>query len=294
MDAKLLRLLFILLVLAACKKDERQAIVPAYIYIKEPLFVTSSDNSQGFPSAMINDIWLFDNEIVRGLYKTGSKVPIQRSGKTQIRMTNGVKVDGNSEQRVIYPMYTSFTKEFNLEPGKTDTMQATYTYLSNTIFPFIEDFDGNGSRFEYNPNGREQGDTIIRDKGPDAWLLGNNSGKMVFNSANSSSAIEVYSQVYNNWPRYTPFYLEMDYKGNIPIVVGLYATTTSTGEVSKFPMFITNPTSTWNKLYLNFEPEINKRGPGPGIQYRLYIRCSRGTLPNPEAWIDNIKIVYLD
>jgi hypothetical protein len=228
---------------------------------------------------------------VRGLHFIGANVPIQKVGKTKIRFTTAIKSDGNLEQRVIYPMYTSFSKEVDLVQLETDTVEATFTYLSNTVFPFIEDFDGNGSRFEYNPALKQVGDTIIKDKGEGAFTPGNFAGRIELKSADPKGILEVYSQVYTSWPRFTPFYFEMDYKGNIPITVGLYATSSS-GETKQFPMFITNPISQWNKIYINFEPEINKRG--TGMQYRLFLRFSKGSVPNPEAWIDNLKIVYLD
>ncbi len=280
-----------LLSLFGCKVSDREVFLPAYVHVAKPIFKTPTDNSQGFPSAAINDLWVFDNEFVRGLHYIGSNVPIQKVGKTKIRFTAAVKSDGNLEKRVIYPMYTSFSKEIDLVQLETDTVEASFAYLSNTVFPFIEDFDGNGSRFEYNPSLKQVGDTIIKDKGIGAFVPGNFSGRIELKSAEKNGILEVYSQVYTSWPRFTPFYFEMDYKANIPITVGLYATNSS-GETKQFPMFISNPISQWNKMYINFEPEINKRG--TGMQYRLFLRFSKGTVANPEAWIDNLKIVYLD
>jgi len=280
-----------LLFLFGCKVSDREVFLPSYVHVAKPVFKTPSDNSQGFPSAAINDLWVFDNEIVRGLHVIGANVPIQKVGNTKIRLTAAVKSDGNLEKRVIYPMYTSFSKEVDLVQLETDTVEASFTYLGNTIFPFIEDFDGNGSRFEYNPALKQVGDTIIKDKGVGAFSPGNFAGRIELKSTDAKGILEVYSQVYTNWPRFTPFYFEMDYKGNIPITVGLYATNAS-GETKQFPMFITNPIAQWNKLYLNLEPEINSRG--TGMQYRLFMRFSKGSVANPEAWIDNLKIVYLD
>ncbi len=291
MQLRTVALIFTIFLFATCKVSDREVYLPSYVYVAKPKFVTKSDNSQGYPSAAINDLWVFDNEIARGLHATGSKVPIQRTGKTKIRVTAAIKSDGNSEQRIIYPMYTSFSKEFELTELGTDTVEGTFSYLENAIIPFVEDFDGNGSRFEYNPALKQVGDTILKDKGIGALNPGNFAGKVVLNSVDPKGFLEVYSQVYTNWPIYTPFYFEMDYKGNIPIVVGLYATNSS-GETKQFPMFITNPIENWNKLYLNLEPEINDRG--AGIQYRLFLRFSKGSVANPEAWIDNLKIVYLD
>ena len=50
--------------LSSCKLSEREVMVPAYIYINKPKFVTNSDNSQGFASAMINDLLGINIEVV--------------------------------------------------------------------------------------------------------------------------------------------------------------------------------------------------------------------------------------
>jgi hypothetical protein len=72
----------------------------------------------------------------------------------------------------------------------------------------------------------------------------------------------------------------------------MYATSNNGTEVSKFPVYVANPKSGWNKLYLDLESEINQRG--AGVQYRIFLSFSKGTVANPEAWIDNLKVVYLD
>jgi hypothetical protein len=48
----------------------------------------------------------------------------------------------------------------------------------------------------------------------------------------------------------------------------------------------------WNKLYLDIESEINQRE--AGAQYRIFLSFSKAGVANPEAWIDNLKVVYLD
>jgi hypothetical protein len=189
-------------------------------------------------------------------------------------------------------MFNFFEKDIELTENKVDSVQPIFTYVENAIFPFVEDYDGNGLQFEYNPQFKLNGDTIIKDKSDKAWLPGKNSGRVQMGSGASSEYIlEIYSKVYNNWPIYTDFYLEMDYKGNIPITVGLYATNAQF-ETSRVKMYITNPKEDWNKLYLDLQPEINSRG--RNMQYRLFISFNRADVPNPEAWIDNIKIIYLD
>ncbi len=269
-------------------------MIPSYLYIKPAVFTTKIDLSQGQASAAINDIWVFENEIVRGNFAFKTTVPIQHEGQTAIRISPGIKHSGNSEQRVIYPMYTSYVKSVNLIPNKVDTLEPNFTYVENTVFPFKEDFESSGFAFEYNPQYKQPGDSIIGDNGPDAWIPGKLSGKVVLNSGIDKTVLEIYSQVIKNLPRSAPIYLEIDYKCNVPFVFGLYATDLS-GNTSKIPVYVINEKSNWNKIYYNLEFEIATREVGTSFRFFFQFRNSlENPVAIPNVWLDNIKIVYLD
>lgn len=276
--------------ITSCK--QRDVFVPSYIHLKPVVLTSNNQDVQGYPSAKVEDVFVFSNGTTRGLFAIGADVPLQNTGKTNIRISPAIKYNGYGEQKAIYPMFNFFEKDIDLTENKVDSVQPVFTYVENAFFPFVEDYDGNGVQFEYNPQFKLNGDTIIKDNSDKAWLPGKNSGRVQMGSgASSENILEVYSKVFTNWPTYTDFYLEMDYKGNIPITVGLYATNAQF-ETSRVKMYITNPKEDWNKLYLDLQPEINSRG--SNIQYRLFISFNRADVVNPEAWIDNIKIIYLD
>jgi hypothetical protein len=170
-------------------------------------------------------------------------------------------------------------------------VRPVFTYVENTVFPIIEDYDQSGLEFEYNNQYKQAGDTIIKDNSSGAWLPGNYSGRVELKSGVSGSFLEIYSKVFSDWPLFTAFFLELDYKCNIPIIIGLYATNKNL-ETTRVTMFIANPKTNWNKLYLDLQPEISSRG--NNMQYRLFFTFSPEGIANPEAWIDNIKVVYLD
>lgn len=278
--------------LNSCKTKE--VMIPSYLYIKPAVFTTKADLSQGQASASINDIWVFENEIVRGNFALKTTIPIQRTGQTSIRISPGIKHSGNSEQRIIYPMYTTYLKSVNLVPNQVDTLEPEFTYVENTVFPLKEDFESSGFAFEYNPQYKQNGDSIIGDNGPDAWIPGKASGKVVLNSGVDKSVLEIYSQIFKNLPRSSPIYLEIDYKCNVPFVFGLYATHPS-GSTSKIPVYVINEKSYWNKIYYNLDFEIASREPGTSFRFFFQFHNSlENPVPIPNVWLDNIKIVYLD
>jgi hypothetical protein len=283
----LISLVFVFLV--SCKKME--VIVPSYVYLSPSVLNTKPDNSQGDASSKIEDYYVFQNGDIRGLFSIYARIPIQATGKNRIRVSPGIKYNGMSEQRIIYPMFNYYEYEFDLVQNRVDTIKPVFTYVENAVFPLIEDYDGSGLALEYNMATKQIGDSLIRDNGPGAFVPGKFSGRVELKSGVTNSFLEMYSKVFNNWPRFTPFYLELDYKCNIPIVIGMYATGPA-GDVTKTPLYVLNPKEDWNKLYLDIESDINRAG--AGMQYRIFISFAKGSESNPSAWIDNLKVVYLD
>ncbi len=278
-----------LVVFASCKKME--VIVPSYIYLSPSKLITKSDNSQGDASVRIEDYYVFQNGVVRGLFGVNARIPIQATGKNSIRVSPAIKYNGMAEQRIIYPMFNYYESTFDLVQNKVDTIKPLFTFVENAVFPLIEDYDGSGLSLEYNMSTKQIGDTLLKDNGSKALVPGRFSGRVELKSGVANSFLELYSKVFTNWPRFTPFYLELDYKSNIPIVIGMYATS-QTGDVTKTALYVLNPKDNWNKLYLDMEADINRAG--AGMQYRIFVSFSKGNETNPEAWIDNLKVVYLD
>lgn len=288
--SKLVFLSVIILALAACVK--REVMVPSYVYLKAPNLTTKSDNSQGTASALVEDLYVFANGESRGVMAVGSTIPLQLTGKNTIKIGAGVKLNGMAEMKVIYPMFNYYEQQMDLSAERTDTVKTNFTYVENTVFPLIEDYETNGFTMQYNPQFKLNGDTLVRDNSAEAWKPGTYSGKVMLNSGGSNTILELYSNVYNNWPRFTPCFLEMDYKGNIPIMVGLYATDNQ-GVTKQYPIYVAYPKSGWNKLYFNLANEINKNV--ANTQYRIFLRfTNESNVSNPEAWIDNLKVLYLD
>jgi hypothetical protein len=275
---------------SACKSKE--VIVPSYLYAKPYTFTVKDDKSEGAASSDIKDYWIFENEIIRGSFGIPSDIPIQKSGKTPIRVSAGIRRSGQEEERMIYPLFNSYTTDVSLKVNQTDTIIPNFTYLENCVFKFMEDFDKNGVQFEYNPAFKQIGDTIIKEKSPSTWSQNSYSGKVVLNHDNS--LLEIYSEVFKTLPKFTPMFFEIDYKNNVPFTIGVYATETD-GTVNQVPLIVLKEKDTWNKLYFDLESEISSRP--AGTEYRIFLRFSNilaAPIANPEVYIDNLKLIYLD
>lgn len=293
MNFKNTGLLFITAVLfTACKLFDRGVDIPAYLYVKPVKLSVNTDLTQGEASIDTNDVWVFENGKLIGTFATPANIPVIKKGATTITCLHGIKQNGQNEERMIYPMFKEYAKTVSLSPQKIDTINPVTTYADNVVFALIEDFERAGFNFEYNPQFKMPGDTIERLTGADAWKGNSSSGRVSFK--NDSSILEIYSSVFNNFKKYTPTFLELDYKNTIPFIVGLYITEPG-GDVRQIPVFYFNEKAKWNKIYINLENEIGAYPSNSSL--RLFFRFSRSynfNAVNPVIWLDNIKFVYLD
>lgn len=267
-------------------------MVPGYLHLKAPIFTTKADGTQGINSSDFKDYWVFESGIFKGSYAIPSEFPIQKEGKTVVRIGAGIKHSGQDEQRMIYPLVKNYIDTVYFKPNQTDTLSPKFTYQDNAVFKLLEDFDKNGLALEFNPSFKVEGDTLIKYNGDDAFVKGNNSGKIILK--HDSSILELYSPVLNNIPKFSPTYLELDYKNDLPFTVGMYATEID-GNVKQVPLIVLTPKDYWNKLYLDLESEIAYHP--AGTQFRVFLRFSNNlTAPiqNPKMLIDNLKLIYLD
>jgi hypothetical protein len=92
-----------------------------------------------------------------------------------------------------------------------------------------------------------------------------------------------------------PVYLEMDYRSDVQLLIGVYVTSNG-GLVERIPYLYVNPTKQddgtmpWNKIYI----DLQQAWAYPGVTDRkFYIEC---TLPSFQAtgsaYLDNIKVIH--
>jgi hypothetical protein len=84
-------------------------------------------------------------------------------------------------------------------------------------------------------------------------------------------------------------FLELHYKNNVPIVVGLYITLTD-NTVEERSFLIVSPSEEWNKIYVNFTPIVNETT--DARDYTVYLEASLPDgVEDAVIVLDNIKLV---
>jgi len=282
-------------VLQSCTLLETTPVkVPAYIYVPYLRFKTLP--GQGDSSFKFPDVWIYDKGILLGNIGLPALIPIQESGMSEIDFDGGILSDGADYSRMANPFTKQAKIYHTLIPGKIDTCYPIIEYLSNTKFSIIEGFESPGFAFSYDTH-NTPGDTIIRvhDSLPSnsSIYLGKSCGNIQM--AASSQRFQITSSAFlkdslepvNGFP----VYLEMDFKTDISIDVGMYITDLSGNSTTIQPEISLYPTSnSWNKVYVQLDQDIARYNAATSFTIVIAVNNLSGNKPN--IYIDNIKLVH--
>ena len=235
---------FVCLLFSTCVKENE---IPAYLYI--PSFTLTTTAGQGTAAHKITDVWVYVDGAAQGIYQLPAQFPIVNLGKHEIKLFPGVRNNGIKSNPVIYPFLNSFTKTMDLASGKTDTLRPTATYVSGANFKLLEDFE-NANSLTFNKDNAPTfrfGQVENGFEGKCAGLTMTKTNSYFEKGITTKVQLPDASQ---------SIYLEMHYKTQSPIAVGVYGTsaTNAVGLTTyKVTLF---PTDVWNKTYINLTNEV--------------------------------------
>lgn len=284
---------------SSCNRFEGSQEIPAYIHIDT--FLLSTDYEfEGAASHKITDVWLYIDGNVQGCYEMPATIPVLERGKHRVILYPGIKLNGISMTRTINPFYKPYIiEEYEFKEKVFDTLHPATTYYSkeeSTInFAFIEDFE----RQILLETTNESDTTIVRTDRDDperwddlnnnshysgyVWLGVNETGDTINNFCIASSAFDDLPNQGNS------VFLEIDYKCNEKFEVGLFAKISG---VENMPLVYVNPSSKWNKVYVNLGPNITDEQEAEYFKFYIAGYVDEGS--EAEYYFDNIKLVYRD
>ena len=273
--------IFILFVFVACKKDE--VAIPTYFQINEIGF---NDNINGETStSKISDVWFYVNDQKQGIYEMPCTFPVIGDGTNNIKIFSGIKVNGISASRDIYPFYESYDTTLNFISDSILSLVPTTKYKQNLNF-YSEDFDGLGNNFDISINS----DTNFISPFPTDSVYGkiSNVGKVILQ--NPFLNFEATTFEIDDFPSAgSPVYIELDYKNNSTFIIGAYVNFSQS--VIKKSIIAINPSEDWNKIYVNLTPTINESIGAQSL--KVFISMLRPeSMNSAELSIDNFKIIY--
>lgn len=281
--------------LSSCNKEDLVAITPAYVII-DSVFVETTFTAEGTASHRITTVWVEVNGVAQGVYELPATFPVTASGSTRIRIDAGINENGTSSTRSIYPFYAHYETTLELSPldtvlyRKPDGSLPSVKYFPSAEIITIEDFEGIGLNLEISPNSDT---SIFRITDPDLLYNWNNEPNTAIGAGylpDRNTIFEVRSGDDYPIPQGGPVFLEMNYKTDVPIVVGMYINSLSIGTVQARTAQI-NPSETWKKIYISLYSEVNGY-PNP-LDFKIFVGAlnleGNGT---KTLYIDNLKLVY--
>ena len=279
-------LLLALLSWSACAPEDLDV---AYLYV--PGFEVEIDGVTE-PSA-ITDVRVVLGSENLGFYPLPARIPILGTGTRRVRLEPAVQRSGMSAERVVYDLYTAFEAELPLRLGQTDTIRPTVTYSPATTVAFEERFEGPSTAltFDLVPGGSAPL-TLV---GGDSARAGASSGRIDF--SRERPVYEVASFALMGIPAdATQVWLEVDYRGSVPLVVGLVEPTPSPLPEG-FPRQARYAVGArvredWQKFYFDIIDPLNRDFVGAGFRVALLAEVAPDSAAGRQVFVDNLRVAY--
>lgn len=269
-------LLLVLTLFSACDKEEE---IPSFIKVKDVELVTDLPN-EGSASHDIVDAWVYVNDELLGAYGLPANVPALYAGQQNVKIIAGVKKNGISSTRIQYPFYTTYEVDLDLERDASVTINPVFNYFDGLDIWF-EDFDGQGFNFEISS---QSDTTIVPVSDPDLTFEGNAGG--IFLDEDHIYFRCHTDQDFNVTPG-EPVLIEMDYRNNNRMLVG--ATMDINGSPTDFPVLFINPSTEWNKIYIDMTTTFSSLGTANREFYIEVLKNS--SVDSVQVYIDNVKFI---
>lgn len=278
---------FLFAMLFSCNVINPDEKIPAYIRI-EKIELETNPTTEGSNSAKIADAWIYVNDQTIGTFELPCLVPVLHSGNSVVSIQAGIKVNGISALRFPYPFFRFSTTEVNLVEDSIISITPKVAYYPDVNFAYRANFDDPSGITLEPTSDSDTSIKVIND--PSLVFEGNGSAYAIL--TRDSTFMNFQSTVVMDLPKNgRTVYLEMDYKVNGLLDVGLI--TVSPTNTFRRSSLTLNPTTEWNKVYVNLTENVSLTP--NAIGYRLLFRAYKlpGD-PNVELFLDNLKVVYLN
>ena len=290
-----------LFALTSCSKSW-EVDKPVYISVPE-IWLETDYLKEGTSNSKITTAWILANGEPIGAFELPCTVPaLLKEGENQITIYAGINLNGVSSSRAIYEGFEIMRFSQNYTPSGSvnadtvviDSINRVTRYLDRVTVNLIENFDGAGLNFEKtgisdtnlrkteanDPNNFENLQEPGEDNGRAGILFTNKSQDLAEVVSVKSLQLPVGG---------SNVYLELNYKNNIPFIVGVIADIP--GGTSQMATAYVNARQDWNKIYINLVNEVSSVTNATG--YKIYFRADHDdNIDTGRVFLDNVKLVY--
>lgn len=277
----------ILLLLHGCVKNNPD---PSWLYIDNWTLNANPELSgaEGELSQSLTEAWVYINDKCIGAFELPVKIPILEKGTVNLKVYAGVRNNGISNTKKIYPFCTVYESTINLVQNQTVNIQPVTKYHASTHF-IIEDFEGANVLLENDPNTSMA--NFVLDNFDLQPFNGNAYAKVALNSTDSIWV--AYTTFASYLPKGKDVYLELDYYTTNNVVTGLLAISPSgIKKNTNIQLNKSKPASVkWKKIYIDLKELIGASDASAYFDHS-FEAWKESDLATSEIRIDNIKVVY--
>ena len=273
--------------LSGCVKNNPN---PSWLYIGSWTLNANPalSGAEGELTQNFSEAWVYVDDACVGVFELPVKIPLLKSGSVNIKVYPGIKNNGISATKRIYPFCNVHEQQVQLVQNQTTTIQPTTSYVSSALFT-IEDFEGANVLLENDPN-TSMASYALSNLNLQPFN-GNAYAKVDLNATDSIWV--AYTTFGSYLPKGKEVFLEIDYYTTNRIVTGLLAI--SPGGIKKNTNIQLNKSTPenvkWKKIYIDLKELIGASDANAYFDHSFEAFKEAG-MANTEIRIDNLKVVY--
>ena len=287
-------LLISCLLINSCSIIDPAEPIPGYLHVQP--FDFNVNAGQGTSSSKITEGWVYVAGDLLGAYTLPATLPVLATGTQEVQVFPGIHDNGIAALPDIYPMLERYTVSVNFAENQTDTIHPATRYSDNVQFVLLEGFENNLQVFAEDLDGN--GATELKSSTMNVFE-GNKSGHIYLTKDNAVASIGS-SRINTFPPGGTGVYLEMNYKTDVPLGVGIIAYDNVGINILSIIDRGANTNEEWNKIYFNFTEEIRQISNGNTDNYQIVLQAAiplengAFTLDEANVYVDNVKLVMFE
>jgi|ERR1051326_6099350 hypothetical protein len=260
----------------------KEAKIPSYIHI-DKINLTTNASLEGSNSNKIVDAWVYIDDNPVGAYEMPCTFPVLYSGTHHIKVLAGVKENGISETRIIYPFYSTYETDITLTQGQAVKINPSVGYMTGTNFQWLEAFEGSGHTL---CNSAATPDTIMKITAvPSEIFEGTGSGKVTITADSYFGKSCTQFDLPNN-----NVFLEINYKCNTEFIAAVVGYDVAGAQTYPANPIHIRPSSDWNKIYVNLKDDINSEP--SSLKFSVYFAMLYDSnVSSSNLYLDNIKLI---
>ena len=268
---------------SSCGLTDNDQPVPSYLDLRDPRVLKPAGN--GYDTHKITEVWVFADGQILGIFPLPAKVPVEVTGADrEITILAGIRNNGMIDSPVFYPFYKSIVSKVKPEEGKTIQIPLDFQYIPDAKISLNEGFE-TGNLFSIDFDNKPE--TVVTVSTETA-ASGTKCGTVTLTSEFKTTETATSSRVKNGENARGQSYIELDYKGEGEIAVGI--SKVKNGLISgEYVLFVPGKED-WNKIYV----DVTKVLSGTDYdEYRVILGFSKtGLSSESRMYIDNVRHIH--